>query len=216
MFVVTVDQRGSRSSADLVPRLLADLPALAGTVLPFERTVGDEVQAVLDDAASVTEIALHVLRLGTWSVGIGAGEVRLPLPRSTREAAGDAFVAAREAVEAAKGRGRPAPAAVRGADPLAAGDAEAVLVLLGSVIGRRSPAGWAAVDAVRAASDRDGADSAVQRRAAARLGISQQAVSQRLRAAQWAEEQAVRPTLARLLDAAGSSTAASGAGGAAG
>ena len=203
MFVVTADQRGSRTSTDRVPDLLLALPPVAGTVLPFERTVGDEVQAVLDDPASVVELALHLLRVGGWSIGIGAGAVQDPLPHSTREASGPAFIAAREAVEGAKTRGRPVAVAVRGADPIAARDAEAVLTLLGSVVARRSPAGWAAVDAARDAVDRTGPDGPVQQLAAQRLGISQQAVSQRLRAAQWAEERAARPTVARLLAAAG-------------
>ncbi|CAL8977516.1 hypothetical protein CELL_02587 [Cellulomonas sp. T2.31MG-18] len=203
MFVVTVDQQGSRRSTDQVPALLSGLPHLDGVLLPFERTVGDEVQAVLDDPSSTVEVALHLLRLGGWSVGIGAGPVLEPLPASTREASGAAFIAAREAVEAAKSRGRPVPVAVRGARPATARDAEAVLTLLASVLARRSAAGWAAVDAARAALGRTGADGPVQQLAAERLGVSQQAVSQRLRAAHWAEEQAVRPVLARLLAAAG-------------
>lgn len=203
MFVVTADQQGSRRSTDQVPALLSGLPDLSGVLLPFERTVGDEVQAVLDDPESVVEVALHLLRLGGWSVGIGAGPVLEPLPESTREASGPAFIAAREAVEAAKNRGRPVPVAVRGAAPAAAQDAEAILTLLGSVLARRSPAGWAAVDAARDALGRTGADGPVQHQAAQRLGISQQAVSQRLRAAQWAEERAARPAAARLLVAAG-------------
>ena len=203
MFVVTADQQGSRRSTDRVPALLSGLPDLSGMLLPFERTVGDEVQAVFDDPASVVEVTLHLLRLGGWSVGIGAGPVLEPLPASTREASGPAYIAAREAVEAAKNRGRPVPVAVRGAGPSAARDAEAVLTLLGSVLARRSPAGWAAVDAARDVLGRTGADGPVQQSAAQRLGISQQAVSQRLRAAQWAEERAARPAVARLLAAAG-------------
>lgn len=202
MFVLTADQRGSRTSVDLVPELLAGLPALDGMVLPFERTVGDEVQAVLDDPAAVTELALHLLRIGGWSIGVGAGAVQHPLPSSTRAASGVAFISAREAVEAAKTRGRPVPIAVRGADDVAAADAEAVLTLLGSVVAGRSPAGWAAVDAARDVLVGAGRDGPAQQLAAHRLGISQQAVSQRLRAARWTEEQAVRPTIARLLAAA--------------
>ena len=203
MYVVTVDQQGSRRGADLVPQLLAALPRVPGTVLPFERTVGDEVQAVLDDPSSVVDLALHLLRIGGWSIGIGAGPVDEPLPRSTREASGPAFIAAREAVEAAKGRGRPVPLAVRGSGEVAARDAEAVLTMLGSVVVRRSAAGWEAVDADRRARSSTSHDGAVQQAAAASLGISQQAVSQRLKAAMWAEEQAVRPAVARLLSAAG-------------
>ena len=210
MFVITADQRGSRTTSDRVPHLLTQLPQLPGTLLPFERTVGDEVQAVLDEADSVTELVLQLLRIGGWSVGIGAGAVQQPLPASTREAAGPAFIAAREAVEAAKTRGRPVPLAVRGADEVAARDAEAVLTMLGSMLARRSEAGWAAVDATRDALARTGPAGPAQQLAAERLGISQQAVSQRLRAAFWTEEVAVRPTIGRLLtNAAGGRSAVS-------
>ena len=198
MFVLTVDQRGSRHAPDRVPGLLAGLPTVPGLVRSAERTVGDEVQAVLDDADGTVELVLHLMRLGEWSVGIGAGPVDEPLPASTREARGEAFVLARSAVDAAKSRNRPVPLAVRGADPVAAGDAEALLTLVGAVLARRTPAGWRAVDESRLAGD--GGQVAV----AARLGITQQAVSERLRTALWAEEMAVRPAAARLLTAAAS------------
>lgn len=190
MFVLTIDQRGSRHGTDRVPELLtalADQPLLRG----FERTVGDEVQAVTDDPDVVVDTALRVLRDGGWSVGIGAGRVDEPLPTSPREGAGPAFVLAREAVEAAKSRTRPVPLAVRGADPQAAADADAVLVLLATLVERRTDAGWQAVDAARSA---DGQDAVARA-----LGISQQAVSQRLATAMWAQEQAARPAAARLL-----------------
>lgn len=192
MFVLTIDQRGSRRGTDLVPELLAalaDVPA----VRAFERTVGDEVQGVLDDPDVVVDTALRVLRDGGWTVGVGAGPVVEPLPASPRAGAGDAFVLARDAVESAKSRQRPVPVAVRGAVPQEAEDADAVLVLLGSVAARRTPAGWDAVDAVRAAGE------AGQDAVARALGVTQQAVSKRLRTAMWAEEAAVRPVVAHLL-----------------
>ena len=45
--VLTVDQDGSREGTDQVPAALEALAAVA-TRLPFERTVGDELQGVLD------------------------------------------------------------------------------------------------------------------------------------------------------------------------
>lgn len=192
MFVMTIDQRGSRRGTDRVPELLGELAEVA-TVRGFERTVGDEVQGVLDDPGVVVDTALRVLRGGGWSVGVGAGPVVEPLPASPRAGAGDAFVRARDAVESAKSRQRPVPAAVRGTDEEAAADADAVLVLLGSVTTRRTAAGWDAVDALLAAGE--GRQDAVARA----LGVTQQAVSKRLRAAMWAEEAAARPALAHLL-----------------
>ena len=50
--VLTVDQDGSREGTDQVPAALEALAAVA-TRLPFERTVGDEFQGVLDDPAAL-------------------------------------------------------------------------------------------------------------------------------------------------------------------
>ena len=116
---MTVDQEGSRRVGDRVDALLGGLgtasplvgAAPGAVVLPFERTVGDEVQAVLADADLVVALALHLVRAGGWSIGIGAGTVDTPLPPSSRAGSGSAFVHAREAVEAAKSRLRSVPLA---------------------------------------------------------------------------------------------------------
>lgn len=199
MFVLTADQQSSRRRGDRVPELLSAIEArLAATdasesvVRPFERTVGDEVQGLVADPGVAVDLALHLQRLGGWSVGIGAGDVD-DLADTARASAGPAFIAARAAVERARSRAVPVPLAVNGAQEEAARDAEAVLHLAAAVVRRRSRAGWEAVDALAAGT---------QRHAAQRLGISAQAVSQRLRAAMWEEELGVRPTAARLLDRA--------------
>jgi hypothetical protein len=101
MYVMTIDQRGSSTDADRVPGLLAELRTLS-TAGRFERSVGDEVQGVVERPDEVVEIALHALRSGRWYVGIGVGQVDLPLPASPREGSGAAFVAARLAVDRAK------------------------------------------------------------------------------------------------------------------
>lgn len=200
MIVLTIDQQGSRRGPDQVPAFLAAMATRLGQhdlVRPFERTVGDEVQAVLEDPWIAIDTALILLRWGGWSVGIGSGPVDVPLPASTREGSGTAFILAREAVERAKSRARPVPLAVGGANQERGTECDALLTLIGSVIVRRSRAGWAVTDALQ---ERPGM---TQDEVAERLGISQQAVSQRLRAALWTEEQAVRPLAARLLQEAG-------------
>lgn len=197
MIVLTVDQEGSRRVGDRVDALLASLAPSAdrrGVVRPFERTVGDEVQAVLADPEVAVDVALDLLRRGGWSVGIGAGPVDEPLPASARAGGGPAFVRARDAVERAKSRARPVPVAVTTGHDDGGRGCEAVLTLLGSVLARRTPAGWAVVDALG-----DPGTETTQDDVARRLGITQQAVSQRLRTAMWSEETAVRPVVARLL-----------------
>ncbi|MGN7701193.1 hypothetical protein [Cellulosimicrobium sp. 22601] len=202
MFVLTVDQRGSTGHPDRVPEVLARLGELLdgrpGVVVPFDRTVGDEVQGVLDDAGTVVEVVLDLLRDGGWSVGVGAGSVDEPLPAVSREASGEAFVRAREAVEQAKSRTATAPVAVRGEPSARAAEVEALLRLLAAVVDRRTAPGWEAVDTLARVGG-------TQKDVARVLGVSEQAVSQRLRVALWPEEAAVRPVVARLLGELGAS-----------
>jgi len=188
-YVLTVDQQGSRRSADRVAALLPRLNREVRTVLPFERTAGDEFQGVLDDPTAVVDLVLTLVREGSWSVGVGAGTVQTPLPSSTRAAIGQAFLAARRAVDAAKQR--PMRVAVRGAVPADAVDAQAVLAALALLVDRRSDQAWEAIAAVTRGR--------TQAQAAAELGISRQAVGQRLAAGQWDLERELRPTAARLL-----------------
>ena len=101
MFVMTIDQQGSRTSTDAVPGVLAALEPVAA-VVGFARTIGDEVQGVLADPVAVAEAVRRVAVDSDWHIGIGIGEVDRPLPETTVEARGEAFYAARQAVEAAK------------------------------------------------------------------------------------------------------------------
>ena len=190
MFVLTIDQKGSRTSRDRVPDLLgllADLPLDR----PFERSVGDEIQGITGNAEVAVDAALRALRAGHWSVGIGVGAVDTPLPASTREASGPAFVAAREAVDRAKKTGDRPPVAVAGAP--GAAEAEAVLVLIGRLIRDRSPEQWRILEHVEPGIW--GAQSA----AARKLGISPQSVGKTTARAGWQEEWAARPAAAVLL-----------------
>lgn len=201
MFVLTIDQKDSRNSSDRVPELL-ELLGSQDLALPFERTVGDEVQAVASSPAAVIDAALLALRQGGWSVGIGVGNVGLPLPASTREAGGEAFIAARAAVDRAKKTGDRPPIAVA-ADPNAgpeaaeaAAHAEAVLILIAGLVRDRSEAEWRILEHVD--PHKWGSQSA----AARMLGISSQAVSNAVQRAKWQEEWAARPAAEVLLDRA--------------
>jgi hypothetical protein len=186
--VLTVDQRASRRGPDRVGDALRELGDV-DTVLPFERTAGDEFQGVLAEPDEVVDVVVRLARQGGWSIGVGAGPVQTPLPRSTRAATGPAFLAARRAVDAAKSR--PARLAVRGASLPDAGDAQAVLSALAVLVQRRSAQAWEAIGLV--------ASGQTQAEAATRLGISRQAVGQRLAAGLWELERELRPAAARLL-----------------
>ena len=187
--MLTVDQRASRSSPDRVPDVLRRLNADVPAVLGFERTAGDEFQGVLADPDDVVDVVLQLVRAGDWSIGVGAGPVQQPLPQSTRAGTGPAFLSARRAVDAAKQR--PVRLAVRGAVPADAADAQAVLSALAVFVERRSDQAWEAIALV--GSGRTQADAATS------LGISRQAVGQRLAAGLWDLERELRPTAARCL-----------------
>jgi hypothetical protein len=196
VFVLTVDQRSSRASADLVPALLKLLnrrSKVDGLVRRFERTAGDEVQGVLTDPATTVDIVVELLRADTWNIGLGFGDVAEPLPRITRAGRGDAFVHAREAVTAAKASTHHAN--VVGSDPYAAERTETVLWLLATVLRRRSVRGWEVADLL--------SQGLTRREVSARLGISQSAVTQRAQAAGVVEEQRARLLIADLLGGAG-------------
>ena len=194
-YVLTIDQRASRRGPDRVAEVLERLNGAVPVVLAFERTAGDEFQGVLADPDTVVDTVLQLVRLGGWSIGVGTGPVETPLPRSTRAATGPAFLSARRAVDAAKQR--PARLAVRGAVPADAADAQAVLTALAVVVERRSPQAWEAIELI--GSDRTQAQAALD------LGITRQAVGQRLAAGLWDLERDLRPTAARLLARAGGS-----------
>ncbi|MCK8610338.1 DNA-binding protein [Agromyces sp. C10] len=195
MFVITADQIGSRADIDRSAAMQEELQAEYGDrlALPVDQTAGDEVQAITADPGTALELVLALHRAERWSIGLGVGDVREPLPDAVRKAAGPAFIAAREAVDAAKRAD--ARFALRAADDrpgtLDAAQVEALVRLLLLLRDRRTPQGWEAVDLVR--------DGRTQKDAARLLGISDAAVSQRLRAAQWNADGDALPALVRLL-----------------
>ncbi|MGJ7440914.1 hypothetical protein [Aquipuribacter sp. MA13-6] len=198
MFVLTADQRGSRQGSDRVGSALQ----LLGRVVPqplrgFERTAGDEVQGVLADAGQVVAVVQALVVTGHWSVGVGVGPVEEPLPSMTRAGRGSAFSAARVAVEAAKERHHHAALAAEGLPPeavLAVADADAVLALTLAVQLRWSEEAREAVALV--------ARGATQTDAARALGITRQAVGQRLGAALWRQQSRATEVVVHLLDRA--------------
>jgi hypothetical protein len=188
-YVLTVDQRASRRSPDRVGDALRVLGGSVPVLLAFERTAGDEFQGVLADPGDVVDAVVRLVRMGGWSIGVGAGPVQTPLPDSTRAGSGPAFLAARRAVDAAKQR--PLRLAVRGAVPPEAADAQAVLSALAALVERRSEQAWEAIALVD--------QGRTQSEAATVLGVSRQAVGQRLAAGLWELERELRPTATRLL-----------------
>jgi hypothetical protein len=194
MFVITADQVDSRHQPDVVEDTRRTIQDRFGSALALEvdRNAGDEIQALTEDAAAALGIALMLERTREWSVGIGCGTVREPLPSTARAATGPAFFAARDAVDAAKKRvTRVAVRSGLDAEAGRASDVEAMVDLLITVRSRRSAAGWELYDLME--------QGLTQRDAAARLGISEPAVSSRARAAGIHPEAAAVPAISRLM-----------------
>lgn len=201
-FALTMDQRASRRGDDRVPEALEHLNRTLGRALDlrFERTAGDEVQALTRYPGAVVRASVECARLGGWRMGIGLGRVELPLPTSTRAARGGAYLGARTAIDqarrttaglslvAADARGRTVTGPGYGD---AIRQAETALWLVHELAARRSPQGWEIVDML------DEGLSAAE--AADELGISPSAVSQRLKLAHRIEVQRGAELCTRLL-----------------
>jgi hypothetical protein len=193
VFVLTVDQRHSRRTPDRVEALLRDLsPRRRDLVRAFERTAGDEVQGVVASPDVVVDLVLLLVRDRAWSVGVGVGPVDDPLPESTRAGSGPAFLAARAAVTAAKSRST--CLAVSGSEQVGARRAQTTLDLVAALLQRRTERGAEAASLAHQGLN--------QLQVAARLGVSKQAVSQRLQAADWYLEAPGRELAAYLLSEA--------------
>ncbi len=194
-FVLTINQRDSREVGDLVDELLKALrhqPAL----VPFQRSVGDEVQGVVESATSAVDAALCALRSRRWYVGIGVGGLTPPVPERIVDAHGYGLVYARRAVDRVRKTGERIPLAVEGPDEQIAAEAEAVLRLIGQIVHTRTEAEWAVLDLMTPGA------RGQQKYVAEELGITAQAVSRAVVRSHWTEEWATRPAAARLLDLA--------------
>ena len=189
--VIVADQRASSKGPDLVAPVSDLLNRRHGEqlALRFVRTAGDEMQAVLvGDTPILRPLVTELLETRAWWIGLGIGTVSR-LGATSRESAGPAFRAARDAIEAAKhDRHSPGPVAVRG-------EPERVAAWLQAALG-----GYDYIRAGRTARQREvvhavaGAPSA--RAAAEGLAITPQTVSRTLSAAGYEQE----IQLGRLID----------------
>lgn len=187
MFAVHARYRGrDRRRAELVAASAAALTGLDG--VGEVRVAGvEELTAAPETPVGVTTLVLALLAAGDWAVGVGVA------PAAGAAAAADA------AAGALGPGGRPGlvRVRVRGDDPAAAdaaADVAAAFTLLQHVISRRSAQGREATGLMRA--------GLTQVEAAAELGVSKQAVNQRLAAAGWAAEEAGWALAVHLLERA--------------
>jgi len=207
VFVFTIDQVASRAGTDQVPNLLKDLHDL-GTVIPFGRTVGDELQGVIEDPATAVEATRRVLAQNNWHIGIGIGPLKTEDRSLKRSAEGTSpsFALARAAVEAAKKKPGRAQVAVRVAGAKSdavdaeqpdspASRLEALLDLWAGVVGQRTSSQREIIAAANARPDATQADLAK------RLGMTQQGVAKSLAASLWRQENGILPLAEYLFSA---------------
>lgn len=202
MIVITADQVASRTRADLAGAERDRLQREHGDRLrlPVARNAGDEIQLLTSDARTAVDAVLELTRDGEWSVGIGCGSVREPLPDDIREASGDAFFAARDAVERAKKSTPRLAIEAPGAAPEDDAHLEALFKLALVLRERRSDQGWEVYDRI--------VGGALQSDIADELGVSAPAISSRMKSANIRAELDAVPALARLLENLDASTGA--------
>jgi len=228
MFVITADQIDSRHDRDRAGEMIARLAADFGPafLLPPDQTSGDEIQVLLRDAATALDVVFALHRSGHWSIGLGIGPVREPLPHATRQASGAAFIAARAAVTRAKKADARFALDADGSGEATVAGASAGRTHPGSPAGvaRRLPApGSSAGEPILAGGEVEALIATVlllrQRRSpegwaavdllrdglsqveiAGRLGITPAAVSQRIKSALWRVEEAAHPALVKLVE----------------
>lgn len=194
MYSVHATYRGtSLRRADYV-RQVADALGNAHNVVEVRVHGPEEFTVLADDADSAAGVVMNLIQAGDFAVGIGAvlGDGGDSTDDTADAALRDHLVAA--AARAARGARRPGviqarvetpgPGGVQasglGAD--IAGDIAAAFTLVSHVLSRRTSEGREATALVR--------QGHLQSEAAEMVGISKQAMSQRLAAAGWQAEQA--------------------------
>ncbi|MDY5784542.1 MULTISPECIES: MarR family transcriptional regulator [unclassified Corynebacterium] len=166
MIAVHARYRGrEKRRADVVTRSASALSTLPG-VGEFEPVGVEDIRANVDSPEAALNVIMALLADGNWAVGIGINPD------------GAALFAATSAVGS-----RPGSVNVRvnGAGAgTSAEDIAAAIALLGHVLNKRTYEGREATALLRSGLN--------QNEAAAELGISKQAMSQRLQAAGWRAE----------------------------
>ncbi|MDR7329359.1 MarR family transcriptional regulator [Corynebacterium guangdongense] len=183
MLAIHARYRGrERRRAELVRRSAEALSRLDG-VAGFELLGVEDIRSTVDDPETLANVVMALLSDGSWAIGIGV---------DTAEWAEDAATVAL----GAGGRAGVVKARVRSPHAGTLGeDISAAFLLMSHVLAKRTVEGREATSLVRSGLN--------QNEAAAELGISKQAMSQRLQAAGWQAEQAGWKLVVNLLTLAG-------------
>jgi hypothetical protein len=181
---ILLDQKRSRRSPDLVHPWLEETSGSLDLLRPFERTAGDEMQALIDDPEALADVLIRALQSSQWWIGVGVGTVVEPLPASVRESQGEAFFLARTAIDVAKRR-RVISATVMSYEADTA-PLEACLWLMEALYAQQTPASRLRRVGI--------APTQIE----SELGITHQAVSKQLKNSFWVAEEPARRLLIKL------------------
>lgn len=184
MFAIHARYRGRAvRRAELVARSAEALSTLHG-VGTFDVLGVEDICALVQTPEALADTTMALLSAGEWAVGIGV----VPLDVATPNAAGtqakklaSSALGSRARIGTVKVRVKAARAEKEEADRWAS-DIAASFLLLATVLAKRSPEGREATSYMRRGYN--------QNEAAAELGITKQAMSQRLQAAGWHAETA--------------------------
>lgn len=196
MYAIHAAYRGSsRRRADYV-RQVAEALGTSDSVLDSRILGAEDLVVVTEDADSATGVVLNLLQAGDFAVGIGAvaGDGDIDAPGDSDDAselATQLIAAAARAVDGLRKPGQtgsrievPGPGGVQapGHGVEVASDITAAFTLVAHMLARRTAEGREATALMR--------QGYLQSEAAEFVGISKQAMSQRLAAAGWQAEQA--------------------------
>ncbi|GAA3516999.1 MarR family transcriptional regulator [Corynebacterium pilbarense] len=174
MIAVHARYRGrEKARATVVERsaeALSSLPGVAG----FEVLGVEDIRSQVADAEAALNLIMALLSDGNWAIGLGIAD------GTGRSAPSDAAATATTAVGTRAGQVR--VIVDRQDATTEAADIAATFALMSHVLHKRTYEGREATSLVRRGMN--------QNEAAATLGISKQAMSQRLQAAGWPAEQA--------------------------
>lgn len=193
MLAVHARYRGRATRrAELVERSAAALSTLEG-VGEFEFLGVEDICAEVETATAVCEVVLALLADGSWAISIGASDKdpKKSATKGLKTSARPGQVYA--SVEPLLSTGTGSKAAREKAKKDSANIVSA-FALLSFVLGKRTAEGREATSLVRSGLN--------QNEAAEELGISKQAMSQRLQAAGWAAEGAGWELAVNLIAAA--------------
>lgn len=179
--------------ADLVKRSAAALSTLEG-VGTFEVLGVEDICAVIDAAQPACDVVMALLSDGEWAVGLGINPSLGPEDETSAEQVRKLASSALGPIgrSARAGSVKVKVAGSTQAIDTAAFDIAATFQLLGQVLSKRSLEGREATSLMRRGLN--------QNEAAEELGISKQAMSQRLQAAGWQAENSGWRLAVHLID----------------